>query len=142
MRVRDSTLPIGRVRHFHDKYVLYVLLMATAGMPSFLLQIETQFSNVQIGISRKQNSNSNNKNICHSNHFSVTRNGHSNQISLTTITWMLKKKTNLRMKTRFVKIGIMCIVILNIFYNIYINKISGETFPLKKKNIHYFVNML
>ena len=54
----------------------------------------------------------------HSYHFSVTCIGHGNQISMTTSTRMMKKKLKLRMKTRFVKIGTICIVILGTFYTI------------------------
>ena len=71
--------------------------------------------------------------IGHSNHFSVTRIGHDDQISVTTIRRMMKKSLNFRMKTRFVKIGTM-ILILSIFYTIWVKNISSETITLMCAN--------
>ena len=64
--------------------------------------------------------------IRHSDHFSVTRNGHSSQISVTTSTRMMKKRLNLRMKTRFVKSDTVCIVHRDLEH--FLHNISQENF--------------
>ena len=68
--------------------------------------------------------------IGHGNHFSVMRNGHGNQMSGTIITRMMKKRLNLRMNLRFVKIGTICCDPVNILHNIGVKTNSGETIPL------------